>query len=350
MTRENEDLTSISEQAAHWWVVLRDADASAAEKREFVEWVTRAPDRVEASLRVARVHAAVSRADVRWPQVSAEELVRDALATPDDSVVPLHPHLRRERERPRRRPALRWAAGLAASVLVAACVAWWLTLSQPEQFQTKLGEQRSVLLADGSRVTLNTASKIEVRLEAHHRVIQLLQGEALFEVAHDPQRPFDVRAGQVVVRAVGTHFDVDRRVRRTIVTVVDGRVAMLEAGASTESLPVLTRGDRVVVDSAGPGTLQHGVNLTEAIAWTQRQLVFQHRPLGEVAEEFNRYNAGRIDIRSPALRAQEVTGTFKADDVASFVAVLEGIPGVRVVGDGAGGYVVTSADSAAPPP
>ncbi len=75
---------------------------------------------------------------------------------------------------------------------------------------------------------------------------------------------------------------------------------------------------------------QQGVNLTEAIAWTQRQLVFQRRPLGEVAEEFNRYNAGRIEIRSPALRAQEVTGTFRSDDVASFVAVLAGIPGVKV--------------------
>jgi transmembrane sensor len=105
----------------------------------------------------------------------------------------------------------------------------------------------------------------------------------------------------------------------------------------------------VVVDSTGPGALQHGVNLAEATAWTQRQLVFQHRPLGEVAEEFNRYNAGRIDIRSPTLRQQEVTGTFRSDDVASFVAVLAGIPGVKVEGDGAGGYIVTADESAAPP-
>jgi transmembrane sensor len=349
MTRENEEVTSVSEQAAHWWVLLRGGDASAAEKREFMEWVTRAPDRVEATLRVARVHSAVSRADVRWPRTSAEELVRDALATPGDAVIPLHPHARREREQRRGRPTLRWAGGLAASLIVAACLAWWLTLSQPEQFQTKLGEQRSVLLADGSRVTLNTASKIEVRLASDHRVIRLLQGEALFEVAHDANRPFDVHAGNVTVRAVGTHFDVDRRVTRTVVTVVDGRVAMLASGRNTGNLPVLSRGDRVVVDSTGPGAVQHGVNLTEAIAWTQRQLVFQHRPLGEVAEEFNRYNVGRIDIRSPELRAQEVTGTFKSDDVASFVAVLEGIPGVQVAADGAGGYVVTSSDSAAPP-
>jgi transmembrane sensor len=350
MTRENEEMTSISEAAAHWWVVLRDGDASAADKREFVEWVTRAPDRVEACLRVARVHAAVSRPDVRWPRTSAESLVRDALATPEDSVIPLHArvHQRREEIPSRRRPVLQWAAGLAASVIMAACLVWWLNLARPEQFQTKLGEQRSVLLADGSRVTLNTASKIEVRLEREHRVVQLLQGEALFEVAHDPQRPFDVRTGDVVMRAVGTHFDVDRRTTRTTLTVVEGRVAVISAGASTEHLPVLSRGERVVIDSAGPGAVQQSVNLTEAIAWTQRQLVFQRRPLGEVAEEFNRYNADRIEIRSAALRAQEVTGTFRSDDVASFVAVLAGIPGVQVVGDGAGGYLVTSDDAATP--
>ena len=342
MTRENEELTSISEQAAHWWVVLQNVDASAADKREFMEWVARAPERVEACLRVARVHAAVSRTDVRWPRTSAEDLVRNALAAPDDSVVPLHPQFRRKREEERRRPALRWVAGLAASVIAAASLGWWLTLSRSEPFQTKVGEQRSVLLADGSRVTLNTASMIEVRLQADHRVVQLLRGEALFEVAQDTHRPFDVHAGNVVVRAVGTQFDIDRRATRTAVTVVEGRVAMIAAVSRTGNLPVLSAGDRVVVGSAGLGAVEHNVNLTEVTAWTQHQLVFHHRPLGEVADEFNRYNVRRIEIRSPSLREQEVTGTFRSNDVASFVAVLEGIPGVQVIDDGTGGYVVTS--------
>jgi transmembrane sensor len=349
MSRDNEDMTSISEQAAHWWVVFRDGDVSAAEKREFVEWVTRAPDRVEACLRVARVHAAVSRGDVRWPQTSSETLIREALAEQQGSVVPMHRHLPLRREEQPRRRVLPLAVGLAASVVLAVCLGWWLTLSRPEQFQTRVGEQHSVMLADGSRVTLNTASKIEVRLQSDHRVVELIRGEALFEVAHDTQRPFDVRMGDVVVRAVGTQFDVDRRATRTTVTVVEGRVAMIAAGTRKDHLPVLSAGDRVVVDAAGPGELQHGVNLANATAWTQRRLVFQHRSIGEVAEEFNRYTTGQIDIRSQALREQEVTGTFRSDDVASFVAVLADIPGVHVADDGAGGYVVTSDESAAAP-
>jgi transmembrane sensor len=347
MTSENEELTSISQQAAHWWVVFRHADASAAEKREFVEWLTRGPERVEACLHLAQVHAVVARADVRWPQTSAEDLVRDALAAPDDSVVPLRPHVRRTHEEKRRRPTLRWVAGLAASVMVAACLGWWLLPARPELFQTKVGEQRSVLLADGSRVTLNTASKIEVRLLAERRVVELLQGEVLFEVAHDVQRPFEVRAGHLVVRAVGTQFDIDRRATRTTVTVVEGRVAVLAVDSGIGNLPVLSARDRVVAYRTGPAALEHDVNLAETTAWTQHQLVFHHRPLGEIADEFNRYNVGRIEIRSPSLREQEVTGTFRSNDVASFVAVLAGIPGVQVVDDGADGYVVTSNGSEA---
>jgi Fe2+-dicitrate sensor, membrane component len=340
MTRENE-ATPIPEQAEYWWVLLRDSDASSTDNREFVEWVTRSPERVEACLRVAQVHAAVSRADMRWPQTSAEDLVRAALAAPGDSVVPLGPHVRPKREEERPRPVLRWAAAMAASVLVAVCLGWWLTFSPAEQFQTKVGEQRSVVLADGSRVTLNTASRIEVRLQAKHRVVELLQGEALFEVAHDEQRPFDVHMGNIAVRAVGTQFNIDRRAARTVVTVLEGRVAVV-AGVHG-NLPVLSAADQVTVDAAGLSTLQRDVNLTEAIAWTQHQLVFKHRLLGEVAAEFNRYNVGQIEIRSAALRAEEVTGTFRTQDVESFLAVLAGIPGVQVAADGAGGYVVTSA-------
>jgi transmembrane sensor len=181
-----------------------------------------------------------------------------------------------------------------------------------------------------------------VRLQADHRIVQLLQGEVLFDVAHDAERPFDVHAGHVVVRAVGTQFDIDRRATRTAVTVVAGRVAMIAADSHPGNLPVLSAGDRVVVRGASLGTLEHDVNLSEITAWTQHLLVFRHRPLGEIADEFNRYNVRRIEIRSPSLREQELTGTFSSNDVASFVAVLAGIPGVQVVDDGTGGYVVTS--------
>jgi transmembrane sensor len=228
----------------------------------------------------------------------------------------------------------------AFALLLGVGLAWFM-LSRPQVFQTKFGEQRSILLDDGSRVTLNTASKIEIDLNEDRRLIHLVQGEALFEVAHEAARPFDVRAGASVLRAVGTQFDVDMRPTHTTVTVVEGQVALMSGMDRDGRLPTLLAADRLVITAEGPGVARHGVDVAAAISWTQRQLVFEHRPLGEVAEEFNRYNHDRIEIGSDALRQEQITGTFQSNDAASFVSFLANIPGVRIENDGRGGHVVT---------
>jgi transmembrane sensor len=264
------------------------------------------------------------------------------------------------RQLPLRSPAARPARPrvwlqVAACVLLAFASGWYF-LSRPQEFQTKFGEQRSVTLADGSRITLNTASKVEVDLRRDGRRIRLLEGEALFEVAHDPKRPFDVRVGDVNLRAVGTQFDVDLRLTSTTVTVVDGRVAVdvgVSAGSGVGAGPaaarqVLEAADRLVIRQSRPGVTQHGINVTAALSWTNHQLVFEKRPLGEVAEEFNRYNRQRIVIDDPGLRLQEVTGVFQSNDPSSFVAFLSGIPGVRIQDDGRGNTVVTLEVAAGP--
>jgi transmembrane sensor len=347
MTSENDnELTSISEQAAQWWVVFRENAASSADKREFAQWIVRAPERVEAYLRVARVHAALSRADLQWPKTSAVALIREAVASKEEPTPLRVQQIRPERVPRRRFPAL-LGVGLMASLLLAVGLGWHV-LSLSQHYSTGFGEQLSVVLADGSRVTLNTGSRIEVRLRADQRVINLLQGEALFEIAHDPKRPFDVHVGEAILRDVGTRFDVDQRSERTVVTVVEGRVAILATGpheGGDVSFPELSASDRAIIDNKGTLELQHGVNALEATAWTRRSLVFHRRPMAEVAEEFNRYNRQRIEIRSPALQAQEITGTFRSDDPASFLAFIAGIPGVHVTDDGRGGYVVTLEDS-----
>lgn len=343
MTRENEEVLSVPDQAARWWRVMRDDEPSATERREFAAWVAESPKHIEEMLRMARVHKALAHPDVRWPADDAETLIREAKASSGTTVVPLWRPGSSQPES-RRRPAKFVAFGLAAAVLLAVCVTWF-ALPRVERFETKIGEQRSVMLADGSRVTLNTASRIEVRLLADHRIVDLASGEALFEVAHDSKRPFDVRVGGAVARAVGTQFEVDRRATHIVVTVMEGRVAVTANG--TAAPQVLAAGDRIVVDGAGPGQVETGINASDAVAWTQRQLVFRRRPLGEIAEEFNRYNVAKVEIRNATLRRQEVTGIFRTDDVASFVALLAGKPGVHVVGDGSSGYVVTLDESAA---
>jgi transmembrane sensor len=346
MTRKDEDVTSISEQATRWWDVLRHGEASPADKREFASWVVQAPEHVEAILRMVRVHKTLSRPGVRWPDIPAETLIREARAASGEVILSM-PRRTPPAPETRRRSATPAAFGLAAALLLTILVSW-LALTRPERFQTQLGEQRSVMLADGSRITLNTASRVQVQLGTDRRLIELDEGEALFEVAPDSKRPFDVRVGKVVVRAVGTKFNVDQRAARTVVAVIEGHVSVVANGTRVTQFRELYAGDRVVLAADGPGPVEKGVDLTEVTAWTQHELVFRRRSLGEIAEEFNRYNAARLEIRSATLRKREVTGIFRTDDLASFVAILARIPGVQVAGDPVRGYIVTSDDSAAP--
>jgi len=344
---------SIFEQACHWWELLHSDSASNSDHREFGEWVARSPERVEAYLQMARLVKAIKSPRLIWPSTPAEVLIREAKASPETvlpfSTTRVSASVGRGKVRYVQR-RLAWAA--AAALLIGVGLALFM-LETPQEFRTALGEQRSVLLADGSRVTLNTASTIDVNLQMGRREVRLVQGEALFEVVHDAARPFVVRAGNALLKDVGTQFNVDIRSNGTTVTVVEGQVAV-DSGSPRESAGalaahgvadtvealILTANDRVVVTPAGVSAPQRGVNVAASVAWIQRQLMFEHRPLSEVAEEFNRYNKDRIDIDSAELKRQEVTGVFEAKDPASFVAFLSSIPGVEIREGANGTHIV----------
>ena len=354
MASDIEATTPIIEQASHWWELLHSDSASNADHHEFGEWVARSPERVEAYLQTARLVKAIKSPRLIWPNTPAEVLIREAKASPE-TVLPFSttrasaPVARAEVRHFRSRST--WAAA-ALVLLIAAGVALFM-LESPQEFTTALGEQRSVLLADGSRVTLNTDSTIEVNMQKSRREVRLMHGEVLFEVAHDPVRPFVVRADNAVLKDVGTLFNVDMRSNGISVTVVEGAVAVdsgmpggnagapaAHGGLGALKALVLGANDRVLITPAGLGAPQHGVNVVPVVAWTQRQLMFEHRPLSEVAEEFNRYNRDRIDIDSAELKRQEVTGVFQANDPASFLAFLSSIPGVEIREEANGAHIV----------
>lgn len=240
----------------------------------------------------------------------------------------------------------------AAATFCIAVLAVWFVVS-PSRYETGLGEQRSVVLDDGSIVTLNTSSRIEVVYAKRTRFIRLVRGEALFDVAHDPARPFDVSVGTALVRAVGTQFNIDRRTDRATVTVVEGSVQVIpkhesqqgsKAGSNDPSLEpvseVIAAAQRIVVTESGMSPPERLADVAPVTAWTQRQLVFENRSLSEVAAEFNRYNRHRILIESDELQTQQVTGVFLAHDASSFLAFVSGIPGVRVRTTEDGDHVV----------
>jgi transmembrane sensor len=242
---------------------------------------------------------------------------------------------------------------LAVSVVLVVCtaVAGW-EIWRPNHYATGVGEQRSVALEDGSIVTLNTSSEIEVDFTGRQRRVRLVEGEALFEVAHDIRRPFDVSDGNATVRAVGTEFNVDRRRTQTTVTVVEGRVAVIPptnasdhiTGSALAYVPagstLLAATEQLVIANGHIGAPARVANVEPVLAWTHRQLVFNRRPIGEVAAEFNRYNRRRIEIADPTLAEEPVSGVFQANDPQSFLTFLTHMPGVRI--ETAGSSVVVN--------
>jgi transmembrane sensor len=342
-TNEIDPTASLAEQASAWWVLLNEGGATPADHRAFGEWFARSPERVSAYLQAARLTQALESPETRWPDTSIEELVRAARVTPGEVASLPGAAGRSKRETPRSSAAFGRGLGVPLRMglrIITACVVAVALLAtgtylclRPQRLETAVGEQRSVVLGDGSLVTLNTSSSIEVHMAKDRRTVRLLAGEALFEVAHDATRPFDVASGDTTVRATGTQFNVDRRDTSTTVTVVEGRVAVFTTPAGTQGeastrLP-LEAGEQLTL---APRGARHPVrtDVATAIAWTQRKLIFEHRQLGEVAAEFNRYNRQVIDIQSAELRNQEVTGVFQANDPGSFLTFMARLPGVTI--------------------
>ena len=301
----------VIEQAADWVVRLHeDVSMPTAERRAFLAWLQQSPVHVREFLQ----------AEVDWlalEGVDSEHGIDVAALLADDetNVVPLRGSAPAPSQSAKRR--YRNVAGLAATVIVAVAMATYFLLDSrsTESYVTALGEQRSIVLPDGSVVELNTQSRLDVRFDNVRRDVDLLAGEALFTVEKDPSRPFRVFSGAVEVQAVGTQFNVYRQTQQTVVTVLEGRVAVRQHEASSTVPPEaveLSVGEQAVVQ-AETTLRQATTSPTKAVAWRQRRLVFEDEPLANVAAEFNRYNTQRMVVEGDTLRARRINGVFNAD-------------------------------------
>jgi len=203
-----------------------------------------------------------------------------------------------------------------------------------------VGEQRTVRLVDGSTIELNALSAIRVRMSEKERDIDLSKGQALFHVAKDQARPFIVTSGATTVRAVGTQFDVYRKDGGTVVTVVEGRVAV--AGPESASLApnqpaptlLLTAGEQIVMPAQPRPKEQpkpRRADVAVATAWVQKRLIFEETPLGSVAEEFNRYSPRRLVILDPELESIPISGVYSSTDPDSLLGFLRAQPNIKLV-------------------
>jgi transmembrane sensor len=308
--RENAD--SI-DSAASEWVAKIDRGLKQEERIAFEQWL--GAD--------SRCRGALAHAQAVWRNLDRAQVFRIA-----DEARRAPPVVKGRRSR-----AGAYAAALLAVIV---SVGIWVNYTL-NHLSTTVGEIRQVPLNDGSRVTLDTASRIDVEYEAQARIVRLESGEALFEVAKDPKRPFVVRAGNIRVRAVGTAFLVRRRSDDDVdVTVTKGTVDVwyearrpeaavrLKAGAATS-----LRGKTI----APPQDLT-ALQLERAIDWKSGVVDLNGRTLGEAAAEINRYNRRSVEIPDPRLAAQTLVGNVSTSDPVAFAEAAAAMFDARVRNEG----------------
>ena len=323
--------TSVNEQiqdeATEWFIRFCEDEVDGSACAEFDAWLRLSPQHVRAYLDISAFWVAAGSV-TRTPKVDVDLLVERARAA--GNVVVLE-QTKAQAPVKGERSMHRFGLAVAASVLLTclALGAWWQVKRYPT-YATQFGEQRTVTLEDGSVIELNARTRIKVRFTDAGRDIDLIEGQALFRVARNPDRPFIVAIGNTRVRAVGTEFDVYQKTRGTVVTVVEGRVSVsapperppMATDDSAQAGPVmLSAGEQVTVTSHRVAAPSHA-NVAQAMAWTEGKLVFDSTPLSEVLQEFNRYNARPLSIDDPQVLALHMSGAFRTTDSAQLIRLL----------------------------
>jgi len=385
--------TQIYEEACSWFVDMRARDVDAAARQRFDAWIRKSPEHLRAYLEITELWQDASQLEFGGIGQDMNALVARAIEEKGENVIPFEVAAAgvRTGDAGERNGAIAAQAtdaqalnsrsmtrrvAIAASLLFFACAtafyAWYQFYRAPIYY-TSVGEQRVISLEDGSSVKLNTRSRIRVHFTDQGRDIDLLQGQALFQVAKDPSRPFTVRIDDFKVRAVGTQFDVYRKESGATITVIEGHVVVgsdLPANVSSGSAvripavkvePTGSSASVSVVPGAGSSThLSAGQQVTVAFnadeplkpqpasvdtatAWTQQKLVFRASSLPEVAQEFNRYNKRQLVIADAELASFRISGVYSSTDPALLLTFLRGQPGIRVR-ETESSFVVTQQD------
>lgn len=297
------DMETVHQQAERWFARLRAENCSTAEQRAFEAWLV--ADAVNAS--------AYARTERLWNGLEGlsrnGEIVRARHAARNSALVAMRHSTRHRR--------LLAAASLAGALIIGS-LAWVFSgQTATQHYATAHGEQRSMLLADGSRVILNTDTAIEMRLGQHARDVKLLKGEALFEVVHDPAHPFVVHANGNTISDIGTRFDVREINKQTTVTVVEGSVDVTRGGLAAQLEP----GQQLV---AGSNTWhRRTVDTSDVTGWSEGYLVFHSTPLGSAVANANRYGQVNLVIADPQLETIRISGEFRIGNTQALLRALE---------------------------
>lgn len=308
-------------EAAEWFARLNQKRVTSQDVRDFNLWRKTPENR-----------AAYERVESLW---EAAETIGDA-----PEILRLRAHAKAGSEpAAQARMRLRQAfvpLGAMVAVAVIGLGVWRLAYAPSQTYATAIGEQRVITLADGSRIELNTDSKIRVRFSNDQRALELVAGQALFDVVPDAQRPFVVAAGETTVTALGTRFDVRRFGDAATVVLVEGRIAV--RSPETTAPWVLTPGKALATNASKPAV--QAIDAAAATSWTQGRLSFQGVRLDAAIAEVNRYSVKKISLAAPSLSAERISGVFDIGDTASFVAAVTDVYPLDVTAEPDGGALL----------
>lgn len=308
-----EEDRKIEEDAADWVARLKSRVVDTNELQAFFAW-RKDPRHAEAYERIDQ-HWRAAQALGQDPQIA--RLVDQAL----DETAP----------KPVLKPPLYWAAGAAVAGMMA--IGAFLLWPGALHYETGVGEQQLVRLEDGTSVHLDSASAVDIRFTAGHRRVTLISGRALFDVAHDTSRPFDVDAGTATVRALGTRFEIDRQMSEANILLIEGKVRVDAAQCPTDICSdQLLPGDLLAAREAGLGAKERG-NVQAMTSWTSGRLQFSGRGLAAAVDEVNRYCKEPIILDAPTLASERVNGGFAVGDRDAFVRAVTALYPLRAEPD-----------------
>lgn len=309
----------IEEEAAQWIWRLDSESVTSADRERFDAWVREDPRHRRAFEELSRVFGSWDGIQARTPGLRASDF--GTAADIDRGGV----------------ARFGWAVAAAVLLTLGGGILWMWQGNETQTLATAVGQQRNVTLADGSVITLNTNSIVETDFTRHERRVHLRKGEAHFQVAHDRSRPFLVRAGDAVVTAVGTEFEVRLRPDEHVEVVVnEGRVEVQasmpgaapdpagEPAPSRQTVRALRAGEQLSTASADYSV--HEVSpseLSSEMAWREGAIIFDGKPLAEAIAEIERYTDARIVVSNPETAALKVGGRFRTDDVQGFFDGLQ---------------------------
>lgn len=336
---KNNDLNRAEEDALRWHVRLHGGAATADDWMTFTRWLEEDPAR----------NAMYDAVALAWDVAKESETAAVETAAPSADNIVAFP-MRRLRQAVRARPLAfggGFGAAIAATLLILMAPVFLNQNAVPGgiDYSTGIGQQRTITLADGSTVMLNTNTALTVTFGKTARRVQMDRGEAFFTVNHDSSRPFTVAANDVTITDVGTRFDVRKDPDRTLVSVTEGIVDITPVTVADPALGMtthrLTVGKQAVRRTGGDIVVQT-FNPEQVTAWQQGQLVFNNDDLGTVTAELNRYFEKPVTLAGTDIDTLRFSGVLRIDDQQRALHDLTAFLPIKV--EDAGAYVLLRLD------